>query len=105
MNIQVIGAFLVVGFISLMITTGLLPEIPRTVKAAIVEFECADIEPCTIDGTLKKSWTGTYTIAVNDKGYFQSHSDDLVSEDGATFRFGAGFLRQYPVVGTLSVTE
>lgn len=99
---KVIMGLFVVGMLSLMYKTGLMPEIPTSTESATVEFSCANKNPCTITGTLHKSLTGMYTIHVNKNAYFEAHSRDLVSVEGDTYRFNSGFMRQYPVIGTLA---
>lgn len=83
-------------------STGMFPEIPRTIDGATVEFKCANGETCGYTGTLRKSFSGTYKLRVDDEVYFQSHSDDLASSEGKKFRFDRGVIRQIPVAGTLN---
>jgi hypothetical protein len=88
-----------VGFLQLLSTIGLLPVIPSTTESAVVKFECESGEKCSeYYGTLHKSWTGTYSMHLNEEAYLWMNTEELVSVDDNVFTFKDGFVRQYPVM-------
>ena len=90
---KIILFILIFGLVSLMYSLKMFPVIPEIINDAKVEFDCAHNQTCSIVGTLKKSFAGTYTIRNNESTYYEWTSENLISAHNGVYRFKDGYIR------------